>query len=145
MMLAMCPGNAIFSMRWKPWDFNYPCCLSSEERADVDREKRFHSRHLSRCLTSSRGKTPACGMCQRFVYFDEFRARQNRMSPLRRPERRNQLSLVLASLDTRRYPELSLQNASLQMQIAPRTHFFSASRHVNEQENAFRSRGGLLA
>lgn len=60
---------------------------------DVDREKRFHTRHLSRCLTSSRGKTTTRGTCQRFVYFDEFRARQDRMSPLRRPERRSQLSL----------------------------------------------------
>lgn len=62
---------------------------------DVDREERFHSRHLSGCPAPSRGRTPARGTCERFVYFDEFRARQDRMSPLRRPERRNQLSLVL--------------------------------------------------
>jgi len=37
--------------------FNYPCWLSGE--VDVDREERFHSRHLSRRLASSRGTVPA--------------------------------------------------------------------------------------
>lgn len=123
-----------------PPGFNYPCCLSDEVNV---REERFHSCHLSRCLTSSRGKTSACGTCQRFVYFDEFRARQNRMSPLRRPERRNQLSLVLASLDTRRHSEPSSERIVTNANSISYA-FFSALRR-NASRGARSGRAGLLA
>lgn len=87
------------------------------------------------CLVGSR--LPA-GPCQRFVYFDEFRARQDRMSPLGRPERRKASCLWFWFPSTPAasppFPSLPLadppplfrrsERASLQMQIVSRTHFF---------------------
>lgn len=98
------------------------------------------------CLVVSRlpaGKRPRAGRASDLCILTSFELVRTGCLHSGDPERRNQLSLVLASLNTRRHSELSPERIVTNANSISYAFFFRFT--PRREENAFRSRGGLLA